>query len=205
MIKSRWIGMGLVIAVCAACSEPAGIVIEPLRVINWSPASGAFCVGVDAVVSATFSDQLVESSVTADSFYLADADGPVETALAYDAANYTIRATPAAPLAFDRLYAVVATTALRGQAHGRLAVNLEAAFITVARAGCVPGEPECQLPSDCPGTQICARIGVCVDECVSDKDCYHATCELGTCVPVAPADGGGGDPGGGDPVPGDGD
>ncbi|MBW2459627.1 MAG: hypothetical protein JRI68_34355, partial [Deltaproteobacteria bacterium] len=49
----------------AACVDPTSVVIEPLRVINWAPASGAFCIDVGATVSGTFSDDLQPDTVTA--------------------------------------------------------------------------------------------------------------------------------------------
>ena len=190
----------LVAAFSAACVDPTSVVIEPLRVINWSPASGAFCVDVNASISATFSDDLVAESVSADSFYLRSADGAVAAAVTYDSATFTAVLQPSGPLLFDTLYTVVAAESIRGQAQGRLSVDLDASFQTVARYGCTPGV-ECVLPSDCPGEQICANIGVCIDECVTDKDCFRGRCELGSCVPDQETDGG--DPGAGDPGPGD--
>lgn len=187
----------------AACVDPTSVVIEPLRVINWSPASGAFCVDINAAVSATFSDDLEADSLSAESFYMRDADGNVDTTVTYDAATFTARLQPAAALAFDTLYTVVAAQGIRGRDQGGLAVELDASFQTVARYGCTPGV-ECVLPSDCPGEQICANIGICIDECVTDKDCFRGTCDAGTCVPEQEVDGGGGDPaGGGDPGAGD--
>jgi hypothetical protein len=177
----------------AACADPTSIVIEPLRVINWSPGSGAFCVDVNAAIAATFSDDLVADSLTSESLYVLYAGGTVDAALSYDEAVYTARLTPDEPLSFDTLYTIVATKEIRGREQGRLAVDLEASFLTRARQGC-KSDVECSLPSDCPGTQICANIGVCIDECVTDKDCYRGTCASGTCIPESDADGG--DPGG---------
>ncbi|MBI5509651.1 MAG: Ig-like domain-containing protein [Deltaproteobacteria bacterium] len=165
-----------------ACADPTSIVVEPLRVINWSPAGGAFCVDVRATVSATFSDDITADSLSADSFYLTAAAGKVAGALEYDKATFTVRLTPDQPLDFDMLYTVVAGSGLRGVDDGRLAVDLEASFMTIARNGCTPGV-ECTRPSDCPGSQICANVGVCVDECVTDKDCYRGTCQAAACVP----------------------
>jgi hypothetical protein len=188
------VAVAAVTVLAGACANPTAIVVEPLRVINWSPASGAFCIGVDTTVAATFSDDIDPASLTAATFHLNDASGPVAATLDYDKASFTAKLTPSAKLTFDQLYTIVAGSGLRGTAEGRLAIDLDASFMTVERTGCTPGV-ECSRPSDCPGTQICANIGVCIDECVTDKDCYRGTCQTGgTCVPNSPADGGGGDP-----------
>jgi hypothetical protein len=181
------------------CADPASIVIEPLRVINWSPAGGGFCVDIGATVSATFSDDLTDASLSDANFYLQGAAGDVPATLEYDKLTYTIRLKPTDPLAFDALFTAIATSGITGREQGRLAVQIDASFTTIKRNGCTPGV-ECSLPSDCPGTQICANIGVCRDECVTDKDCYHGTCAAGACVPNPhPHPGGGGDAASGDP------
>jgi hypothetical protein len=188
--------IGLAVAVATACTNPTSIVIEPLRVINWSPASGSFCIETDVTIYATFSDNVEADSLTADSLYLLDSDGNVEATLAYDEQNYTARLTPSDPLDFGRVYTVVATTEIRSTEKGRLPVELETSFQTVPRTGCTPGV-ECSLPSDCenecPGSDacICANIGVCIPECVTDADCFRGSCSNGACIPDVQDDGGG--------------
>ncbi|OGQ91340.1 MAG: hypothetical protein A2289_11400 [Deltaproteobacteria bacterium RIFOXYA12_FULL_58_15] len=195
----------------AGCVEPASIVIEPLRVINWSPASNTICVTTETNISATFSDDLVADSINSDTFVIRDADGVVEAAVTYDKTSFTARLQPQQSLAFDRSYTIIAKESIRGLAKGQLAVDLEASFTTVPRYGCTPGV-ECEYHSDCPGNQICARTGVCIDECVTSKDCYRGTCASGICIPDSGSDGGPVDDGVGDGVnpgddvsPGDGD
>ena len=192
--------------VCAAfgCTTPTSVVIEPLRVINWSPPSGAFCVGVEANVWITFSDDLEPDSLNADSITLRNSAGPVNTVISYDAPNFTARLAPAATLLYDDLYTVVITEGVSGKEVGNMSVRLEASFQTVARSGCTPGV-ECTMPSDCPGTQICANTGVCRSECVTDRDCHRAECRQGSCMPFDAGDsapGGDATPGG-DTNPGD--
>jgi hypothetical protein len=169
------------LSLLSACGAPTSVVIEPLRVINWAPSSGAFCVDVNTSIRATFSDDIVAASLSDTTFALRDADGAVTATVQYDQASFTISLKPSAPLRFDRLYTVVAGKGLRGQEDGALPVDLDSSFQTVARSGCTPGV-QCHLPSDCPGTQICANIGVCTVQCVTDKDCYQAKCVTGTCV-----------------------
>jgi hypothetical protein len=191
LLLVAWLGAG--------CVDPTAVVIEPLRVINWSPTSGAFCVDVNARISATFSDVLDTATLTADTFYLLSADGRVDATVSYDLAALTAELEPTESLRFDTLYTVVAAQGIRSQEQGGLSVDLDASFQTVARNGCTPGV-ECVLPSECPDNQICANIGICIDECVTDKDCFRGTCDLSsnTCVPESQEDGGGGDPEPGD-------
>jgi len=192
-------------AFVTACTTPASIVLEPLRIINISPAGGAFCIAPDATIHVTFSAPLVEATITDDAIYLLDAGGKIPTTQSYHLESYTVGLDPVAPLGFETLYTLVATQDLHSAEKGRLPVAVEASFLTVARLGCVPGV-ECSLPSDCEGpekcpdsdTCICANIGVCVPECVTDNDCFRGTCNAGTCIPDAAPDGGNpaGDPGG---------
>ena len=185
-----------------ACTSPTSIVVEPLRVINWAPVSGAFCVDVGTTVSATFSDDLDPSTLTNEAFLLKSAHGHPAASGRHDKSTFTAKLRPNTPLSFDTLYTAVVASGVRGTQQGRLAVDLDASFTTVARSGCRPGV-QCQRPSDCPGTQICSNIGTCIDECVTDKDCYRGHCSTGTCVPLSPPDTGGGDPAVGDPAGGD--
>lgn len=191
--------LGAAIATTAACTSPTSIVIEPLRVINWSPAAGSFCIPTDATIFATFSDNVELDSLTEESFHLLDSAGTVPAAIAYDEPNFTVTLTPTDALAFATVYTIIAATEIRSADMGRLPVQVSASFQTVARGGCIPVDDQrCSLPSDCPGTQICANIGICIDECVTSKDCFRGTCTSGTCIPDAEADGGPGDPTPGD-------
>ncbi|MFC1610847.1 Ig-like domain-containing protein, partial [Myxococcota bacterium] len=188
----------------AGCTEPTSIIIQPLRVLYWSP-GGAYCVDVTTKVSATFSADLIQDSVTAESFFLRGDGGPVAGNLEYDEATFSVHLTPDAPLAFDQQYTAVATKEIESKSMGRLAIDLEASFVTVSRTGCKPPidcEPPdcCTLSSQCPGVQICLN-GTCTDECLTDRDCFRGRCVGGGCVPEI--DGGGGDPASGDPAVGD--
>ncbi len=196
--------LGAAIATTAGCISPTSIVIEPLWVINWSPAAGSFCIPTDATIFATFSDQVEVDSLTEDSFFLLDSAGNVPAAAAYDEPNFTATLAPTDALAFSTLYTIVAAIGIRSARRGHLPVELSASFQTLARGGCIPVDDQrCSLPSDCPGTQICANIGICIDECVTSRDCFRGTCTSGACIPDAAPDDGSGDPAPGDPGPGD--
>ncbi len=163
-----------------ACSEPAAIVIEPLRIVNWSPSHGAPCIAPDAAIFVTFSGEVEAGSLTG-VLTLSDQDGEVSASISYDKSSHTAKITPAAPLSYDRVYAVTAGAGVRSPKLGNLPAPVTTTFRTVRRQGCTAGV-QCRLPSDCPGTQICANVGVCMDECATDKDCFAGTCNAGTCV-----------------------
>ncbi len=179
----------------AACSQPAAVLIEPLRVLNWSPSPGAICVRTDIAIHATFSASLDESSLSAESFFVQDAGGPLAATIDYDATAQTATLTLQAPLDYEQLYTAV-VVGVRSEEQGVLPVRLESSFQTVARSGCAPAV-ECQRDSDCTAPEICANIGVCVPQCVTDRDCYIGTCSSGTCIESDS------NPPGGDPAVGD--
>jgi hypothetical protein len=199
------------VATALGCVQPTSGIVEPLRLLNWSPAAGSRCVAPDVVVYATFSTDLAPESVTAETFRLLSPAGDVAAALDYDQPNFTIRLTPASPLAFGVLHTVIAGAGLRSGTEGSFAAAIENSFFTTERTGCSQGV-ECTVPADCSAGQICANIGVCTSECVTDRDCYNGTCTsgTGTCVFNGSDSAGGGDPvlpagdaGLGDSTPGD--
>jgi hypothetical protein len=165
-----------------------GVPLDPLRVVEWSPASGSACVETDVAIHTTFSGDVEADSLTAESLYLVDSSARVETTLSYDEQSHTAQLTPTAPLDDGRVYAVVATTEIRSAEKGGLLEEQAASFQTAPRTGCAP-DVECSLPSDCdgkcPGSDacICSNIGVCGPECLTDVDCFRGTCTRGACIP----------------------
>src|SRR5687767_12024613 len=104
----------------AGCTQPTSVIIEPLRVVNWSPSNGAFCVDVGTQILITFSDDLDAESITPENIILLDSNGPVSTTITYDQQTFTARvdpmgADPVATLDFDRLYSVQVQSAVRGK------------------------------------------------------------------------------------------
>jgi len=167
----------------AACAEPPTIVVQPLRVINWSPASGAVCVDVATTRAlVTFSDDIEVPSLSADTFRVTTADGTaVATTIGYDKATLTASLSFAATLDFDRVYAIVVGDAVQSAKQGRLGVEVSSSFQTIKRTGCTPGL-QCQLASDCLGTEVCGSAGVCISQCQTDRDCPSGrSCQAGSC------------------------
>jgi hypothetical protein len=165
------------------CGEPTAIVIEPLRIIAWSPAAYP-CVDPGVTVRAVFSADLDPATLSAASFSLLDTDGVVPTTIEYDSATSTASLQPVERLAFDRSYTASATEVISSLDRGGLPAPVASSFHTISRSGCLPS-PDCFHPSDCDAGQICSNLGLCVSECVTDRDCYRGRCHSGSCVPDA--------------------
>ncbi len=177
----RW-SVSILLVCCGACAEPPTVVVQPLRVINWSPAGGAVCVDTVTKVLVTFSDDIELSTLTPESLRVVTADGnAVASTLGYDKTTLTASLTFAAPFEFDRVYNIVIDDTVESANQGQLGVELSSSFQTIKRTGCTR-ELQCQLPSDCPGTQVCSSTGVCIDQCRTDRDCPSGrTCQDGSC------------------------
>ena len=170
------------------CGEPTAVVVEFLRVINWSPVHGAVCVGTDSTILATFSDDLALDTLSASTFYLEDDHGSLGITPEYDAATMTASLDPPGGLAYDQTYVVVAAAGLKGKTDGALVSELQASFQTVPRGGC-GSSVECTLASECAAAGaglVCSTDGRCVP-CGGDADCRFAygvgyVCGGGACV-----------------------
>ena len=180
-MRATRISVVAVVAAAAGCVQPTSGIVEPLRILNWSPAAGSTCVPTALTVFATFSSDLVASSVSTETFQLLGATGPVVAEVTYDQATFTIRLHPQNPLGFGQPFTAIARTALASNDEGALGANIETPFLTTAPTGCAPGI-QCHVPVDCPGAQVCGNVGLCIDACVTDRDCYHGTCATGACA-----------------------
>jgi hypothetical protein len=130
---------GLCLVGMSGCVEPPTVVVQPLRVINWSPASGSICIDPNATVHVTFSDDLVTTTVTSSAVQLLDAgDTAVAGELDYDSQTFTVSFVPAAALAYGSEYSVAVSESVEGTLQGALLVELRSTFTTIASGGCVP-------------------------------------------------------------------
>jgi hypothetical protein len=95
--RSSMVVIGLAL-LSGACSDAASIIIEPLRIVNWSPSGGGFCIDVNARVVATFSDDLEADAINAtETFALRDADGVVAAETAYSTGSPSTASIPWSP------------------------------------------------------------------------------------------------------------
>ncbi len=101
-------------------------------VTGTNPANNANNVAVNAAVSATFSENILSSSVTTSSFTVNGVAGAVSVSGA------TATFTPSAPLAFATTYTATVTTAVTDLAANRLAANRTWSFTTGAAPDTAP-------------------------------------------------------------------
>ncbi len=165
-----------------ACVQPESIVLEPLRIVNWAPASATTCVDTDVDILVTFSSDLDPNSLTGDSLELINAEGRVSTTITYDPDTYTVTLTPDENLAYDTLFAVRAQTGITTIDADNLPVNLDSSFQTTGRLGCSP-VAECRVASECSEEQLCSSVGTCIAECLTSQDCPGGmSCDDGVCT-----------------------
>ena len=92
----------------------------PPTVTSTSPAAGANGVGVNANVTATFSEAMGATSITSTNFQLKDPAGNVVAAsVTYDAGTQTATLDPGAALANSTTYTATVAAAQRRQGHRR--------------------------------------------------------------------------------------
>jgi len=125
----------LLLLIGTACKDP--IVLESyLAIVHISPNDGAVNIPVDTIVTATFSEELDEDSVTPIDVYLADEDGvPIESELGYDSTNATISLVPVELLANNSTYDLVIGEGIEGLSSGTMVQSIETQFTTSGLGG----------------------------------------------------------------------
>jgi hypothetical protein len=132
---------------------------QPPEVSGVTPAGGASSVSADIVPSATFSEQVDPTTVTAGSFTLVSAGGsPVAATVAYDSASRTAMLTPTAQLTLGASYtARIASgpTGVRDLAGNPLAADVSWQF-TVRTCPCTIWSSSAQpgIPSSSDGGAV---------------------------------------------------
>jgi hypothetical protein len=125
----------LLLLLGTACKDP--IVLESyLAIVHISPNDGAVNIPVDTIITATFSEDLDEDSVTPIDVYLADEDGvPVESELDYDSTNATISLVPLDLLANNATYELVLGEGIEGLTSGTMVQEIQTQFTTSGQGG----------------------------------------------------------------------
>jgi hypothetical protein len=107
MVFRRYLLLALAALFAGACSDSESYevgVIKPLMVVGVEPGGGDN-VPLDTTVTATFSENVIEGTLTPDSVVLADAAGAaVAGAITYDAATETMTLMPDKPLSYSAAY-----------------------------------------------------------------------------------------------------
>lgn len=139
----------------AGCG-PTAVLESYLAIVNISPSSGAADVGLDVEVVATFSEALVDESVSPVSARLQDARGDtVGAATAYDEEMWSVRISPDERLDPGADYVIVLTADLQGVDSGPLPQEVQSSFST-------------RGPSDGQGSPPLADAGPDQDVAVGD-------------------------------------
>ncbi len=104
-------------------------------VASFSPQNGASGVSLNTTVSATFSQAMNASTISASTFTLAATGGSAVTGtVSYDAATFIATFTPSAPLSYDANYVATITTGAQTSTGIALASNVTWSFTTVQGA-----------------------------------------------------------------------
>ncbi|MBC7249182.1 MAG: lamin tail domain-containing protein [Anaerolineae bacterium] len=110
--------------------EPNNADTDPPTVSSTSPAEGDTGVDVNANVTATFSEAMDETTVTADVFTLTADGTPVPGAFSYDASNNTLTFDPTDPLSEDTTYTARVDDSVMDLAGNRMAAPYTWSFTT---------------------------------------------------------------------------
>jgi len=107
---------------------------EPPTITAISPPDGETGVSVVAIVSATFSQAMEESTITTSTFTVSDSSGAITGAVSYDATTNTATFTPDGVLVEGMTYTATVTTDIQDKEGSHLASNFSWNF-TVEKGG----------------------------------------------------------------------
>ena len=134
-----WQGEVTGITVSAGATYPAGTVTmnyigndtNPPDVASTNPTSGGTDVALDAVITAEFSEEIVEASVESPSaFTLMNGTTPVSGSIAYDPSTFTATFTPDSDLSHFTTYTATITTDVQDMAGIQMASSYTWTFTT---------------------------------------------------------------------------
>jgi len=101
----------------------------PPAVILTTPASGATGISRATRITATFSEDIKESTLTSSNFYVS---GGVTGFITYNSSTFVATFTPYTALAYSTTYTVTLTTGITDNASGNMAANKVWSFTTLA-------------------------------------------------------------------------
>lgn len=105
----------------------------PPTVIAETPSAGAAGVGVGSTITATFSEAMQASTITASSFTVTDGSGnSVAGSVSYSTGNNTATFTPSADLAYATMYTAAISSGVMSSAGVGLTTGVQWQFTTAA-------------------------------------------------------------------------
>ena len=162
----------------------------PPTVSSVSPAANATGISVTTTVTATFSEALDATTVSAASFTLRDAAGAlVSAAVAYTATTRVATLTPTAALTTLTVYTATVSTAVRDVAGNALATAQSWSFTTVAADTTPPTVTATSPASGATGVSGTANVTATFSEAMNAASITTTSFELrgpgGTLIPAA--------------------
>src|SRR5512135_420707 len=119
--------------------------MTPPTVSITTPASSATGVAVNSAITATFSEAMTASTITASTFTLS---GGVGGTVTYDAANKIATFTPAASLAYSTTYTATVTAGVKDSAGNAMAADYTWSFTTGAAPDTTPPVVSATTPAN---------------------------------------------------------
>jgi hypothetical protein len=136
-------------AALAACEGPVTEIVAPLAVLNWYPSGNATCVPRETGVWVTFSQPVVEETLTDASIGLFQGITPVLAARGYDPDTWTVEIFPDPPLEFGTVYEVRLQPEITAEAGGSFHTVVASSFSTLPQTGCASAFA-CWTPNAAP-------------------------------------------------------
>lgn len=122
---------GLMLAMTAGCGSGSGTSLPMVAIASMVPADGAIDVHLSAAVSATFNQQMNQSTINSATFSLSDPTGAIVAgAIAYDSFNFTATFSPDSPLMPNTIYTAAISGGVANVANSTLGTDLTWSFTT---------------------------------------------------------------------------
>ncbi|HEV3115218.1 MAG TPA: Ig-like domain-containing protein [Candidatus Binataceae bacterium] len=121
----------LMLAMAAGCGSGSGTSLPIPAIVAMMPADGSTGVHLNTTVSATFNQQMNQSTINSSTFSLSDPTGAVLPGeISYDASTFTATFTPAAPLAPNTTYTAAISGGVANVANTTLGTDVSWTFTT---------------------------------------------------------------------------
>ena len=126
-----WLMGGLMLAVAAGCGSGSGTSLPILAVVSMVPADSSTGVHLSATVSATFNQQMNQSTFNPSTFSLSDPTGAILSGtITYNAFKFTATFTPSSSLAPNTTYMAAISGGVANVANSTLGADVTWSFTT---------------------------------------------------------------------------
>ena len=119
------------LAMTAGCGSGSGTSLPVVAIASMVPADGATDVHLGATVSATFNQQMNQSTINSSTFSLSDPSGAIlPGAIAYNSFNFTATFIPDSPLMPNTTYTAAISGGVANVANSTLGTDVTWSFTT---------------------------------------------------------------------------